>query len=93
MSPMSGNVIGSREIRVTSDKVDVTGLTVQVISGLTLNILPDVDLESCYHAHVDISEMLHSKYQAISILRFSRKKKDVDNNSMDLQFYRKPFWI
>jgi len=63
MSPMSGNVIGSREIRVSSDKVDVTGLSVQVISGLTLNILPDVDLESCYHAHVDISEMLHSKYQ------------------------------
>ena len=63
MSPMSGNVIGSREIHVTSDKVDVTGLSVQVISGLTLNILPDVDLESCYHAHVDISEMLHSKYQ------------------------------
>ena len=62
-SAMSGNVIGSREIRVSSDKVAITSLQVQVISGLTLNVVADTQLESCYHAQVDITEMLYSKYQ------------------------------
>ncbi len=60
---MSGHVVGSREIRIVSEKIEITSLSVQVISGLSLNIYPDPDLESCYVAEVDISEKLISKYQ------------------------------
>ena len=63
LSPMSGQVIGSRDIRVVAEKIEMTNLSIQVISGLSLNIYPDQDLESCYVAEVDISEKLVSKYQ------------------------------
>lgn len=63
LSPMSGHVIGTREIRVTADRVDVAGLSVRLIAGLSLSLAPDPDLESCYVAQVDASDRLHSKYQ------------------------------
>lgn len=63
LSPMSGHVIGTREMRVAADKVDVSGLSVRLIAGLSLNLTPDPDLESCYVAQVDASDRLHSKYQ------------------------------
>ena len=64
---MSGQVIGAREVRVSTEKVDITHLSVQVISGVLLSLIPDQDLESCYVAQVDITEKLISKYQVIDI--------------------------
>lgn len=60
---MSGHVIAARELRVTIDKVDVTGITVRPIAGLSLTLTPDPDLDSCFIAQVDAQERLQSKYQ------------------------------
>ena len=63
LSPMSGHVIAAREIRVLADKVDVAGLSVRLIAGLSLSLSPDPDLDSCFVAQVEASDRLHSRYQ------------------------------
>lgn len=63
LSPMSGHVIATREVRVLADKVDVSSLSVRLIAGLSLSLSPDPDLDSCFIAQVDASDRLHSRYQ------------------------------
>lgn len=63
LSPMSGHVIAAREVRVAAEKVEVTGLSIRPIAGLTLSLTPDADLDSCFIAQVDAQERLLSKYQ------------------------------
>lgn len=63
LSPMSGHVIAAREVRVLSDKVDVSSLSVRLIAGLSLSLTPDPDLDSCFVAQVDANDRLHSRYQ------------------------------
>lgn len=63
LSPMSGHVIAAREIRVLTDKVDVSALSVRLIAGLSLTLSPDPDLDSCFLAQVEANDRLHSRYQ------------------------------
>lgn len=63
LSPINGRVIGSREIRVGSDKVSITRLSVQVVSGLQLNINPDGILENGYVAETLVTRHLTAQYQ------------------------------
>ena len=63
LSPMSGQVIAARELRVTGDRVDATELSVLLITGLSMNVIPDPDLDSCLVAQVDAQQRLHAKYQ------------------------------
>ena len=63
LSPMSGQVIAAREVRVTGDRVDATELSVRLITGLSLSVTPDPDLDSCLVAQVDAQQRLHAKYQ------------------------------
>lgn len=63
LSPINGRVIGSKEIRVGSDKVSITRLSVQVVSGLQLNINPDGVLENGYVAETLVTRHLTAQYQ------------------------------
>lgn len=63
LSPINGRVIGSREIRVGSDKVSVSRLYVRVVSGLQLNINPDNTLENGYIAETLVTRHLTAQYQ------------------------------
>lgn len=63
LSPINGRVIGSREIRVGSDKVSISRLNVRVVSGLQLNINPDSSLENGYVAETLVTRHLTAQYQ------------------------------
>ncbi|KAL5274878.1 TMEM132E family protein [Megaselia abdita] len=63
LSPVNGRVIGSKEIRVGSDKVSLTHLIVRVVSGLQLTITPDSSIENGYVAETSVTRRLTAQYQ------------------------------
>lgn len=63
LSPITGRVIGAKEIRVGSDKVSITRLIVRVISGLQLSITPDSAVENGYVAETSVTRRLTAQYQ------------------------------
>lgn len=63
LSPITGRVIGAREVRVGNDKVGLTKMTVQVVSGLQLNISPDSSIENGYIAETSVTRKLTAQYQ------------------------------
>ncbi|XP_069940506.1 transmembrane protein 132E [Cherax quadricarinatus] len=63
LSPITGRVIGAREVRVGSDKVWVSRLRAAVISGLTLSLQPDAHLPDGYSAITTVTPTLTAKYQ------------------------------
>ncbi|CAH1154164.1 unnamed protein product [Phaedon cochleariae] len=63
LSPITSRVYGSKEVRVGNDKVALTKLSVQVVSGLQLNISPDSSLENVYVAETGITRKLTAQYQ------------------------------
>ncbi|XP_055322731.1 transmembrane protein 132E [Sitodiplosis mosellana] len=63
LSPINGRVIGSKEIRVGSDKVTISRLSVQVVTGLQLNINSDGILENGYIAETLVTRHLTAQYQ------------------------------
>ncbi|KAJ3622259.1 hypothetical protein MTP99_002780 [Tenebrio molitor] len=63
LSPITGRVIGAKEIRVGNDKVGLSRLLVQVVSGLQLNISPDSSIENGYIAETSVTRKLTAQYQ------------------------------
>ncbi|XP_050531649.1 transmembrane protein 132E [Daktulosphaira vitifoliae] len=63
ISALSGHVLVSKEIRVVNDKVSVSKLAVNVVSGLQLNIRPDTTAENNYIAETSVTRKLTAKYQ------------------------------
>ncbi|KAH8235439.1 hypothetical protein KR032_000201, partial [Drosophila birchii] len=63
LSPITGRVIGTKEIRVGSDKVNLSKLIVRVISGLQLTISPDNTIENGYLAETSVTHKLTAQYQ------------------------------
>lgn len=63
LSPITGRVIGAKEVRVGNDKVGLTKLLVQVVSGLQLNISPDTTTENGYIAETTVTRKLTAQYQ------------------------------
>lgn len=63
LSPITGRVIGAKEIRVGSDKVSISKLVVRVVSGLQLNITPDSSVENGYVAETSVTRKLTAQYQ------------------------------
>ncbi|XP_014665244.1 PREDICTED: transmembrane protein 132E-like [Priapulus caudatus] len=63
LSPLTGRVIGARELRVGNDKVAVASLRVKVISGILLTLYPDHDVKDTYVARSAVQSTLTSKYQ------------------------------
>ncbi|KAL3270215.1 hypothetical protein HHI36_009271 [Cryptolaemus montrouzieri] len=63
LSPITGRVIGAKEIRVVNDKVGISKLSVEVVSGLQLNISPDSSIENGYMAETSVTRKLTAQYQ------------------------------
>lgn len=90
LSPLSGRVIGAKEVRVGNDRVSVTRLSVRVVSGLQLSISPDTTIENGYVAETSVTRRLTAQYQVrlttlfqiLYIHRFScLRKKIIDISS------------
>jgi transmembrane protein 132 len=63
LSPLTGRVIGAKEVRVGNDRVSVTRLSVRVVSGLQLSISPDTAIENGYVAETSVTRRLTAQYQ------------------------------
>lgn len=63
LSPINGRVLGSKEIRVGSDKVSISRLIVRVVSGLQLNITSDNSIDNGYIAETTVTRRLTAQYQ------------------------------
>ncbi|XP_058811581.1 transmembrane protein 132E [Topomyia yanbarensis] len=63
LSPITGRVIGAREVRVGSDKVSIERLLVRVVSGLQLSIASDNAIENGYIAETSVTRKLTAQYQ------------------------------
>lgn len=63
LSPITGRVIGAKEVRVGGDKVSITRLIVRVVSGLQLAITPDSAIENGYVAETTVTRKLTAQYQ------------------------------
>ncbi|XP_069704788.1 transmembrane protein 132E [Periplaneta americana] len=63
LSPITGRVIGAKEVRVGNDKVSITRLQVRVVSGLQLSIVPDNAVENGYIAETSVTRKLTAQYQ------------------------------
>lgn len=63
LSPITGRVIGAKEVRVGGDKVSINRLIVRVVSGLQLNITPDSTFENGYVAETTVTRKLTAQYQ------------------------------
>ncbi|XP_054271015.1 transmembrane protein 132E [Macrosteles quadrilineatus] len=63
LSAITGRVIGAKEVRVGSDKVSVTKLRVNIVSGLQLNISPDSAIDNGYIAETSVTRKLTAQYQ------------------------------
>lgn len=66
LSPITGRVIGAKEIRVGNDRVSVMRLSVRVVSGLQLSISPDTAIENGYVAETSVTRRLTAQYQVSS---------------------------
>jgi len=59
----SGRVIGSCELNVASDSVDVSRLDVAVVSGLSLSVSTKADFPGALSVHVAKTNLMHHRYQ------------------------------
>ncbi|XP_012251513.2 transmembrane protein 132E isoform X2 [Athalia rosae] len=63
VSPITGRVIGAKEVKVVSDRVSVAHLSIRVVSGLQLTISPDTAIENGYIAETSVTRRLTAQYQ------------------------------
>lgn len=63
LSPITGRVIGATELRVGKDKETITGLKVEVVTGLQLSIKPNYDVRNGFVAETTITRHLTAQYQ------------------------------
>ncbi|XP_057654487.1 transmembrane protein 132E isoform X1 [Diorhabda carinulata] len=90
LSPITSRVYGSKEVRVGNDKVGLTKLYVQVVSGLQLNISPDSSLENVYVAETGITRKLTAQYQEGLLdieLEFSDRQKTPLRDIADTDYH------
>jgi len=59
----SGRVIGSCELSVANDRVDVSRLDVTVVSGLSLSVSAKTDFPGALSVHVTKTNATHHRYQ------------------------------
>lgn len=63
LSPITGRVMGAKEVRVGNDKVSLVRLVVNVVSGLQLSISPDSTVENGFVAETSVTRKLTAQYQ------------------------------
>jgi hypothetical protein len=73
MSPVTGRVIGTSEVRVVKSKEAVTGLRVKVITGIGLAVTQEVTAVtasssvSIFSVETTLNDKLNAKYQVSTI--------------------------
>jgi hypothetical protein len=73
MSPVTGRVIGTSEVRVVKSKETVTGLRVKVITGIGLAVTQEVTAVtasssvSIFGVETTLNDKLNAKYQVSRI--------------------------
>jgi len=63
----SGRVIGSCELNVANDRVDVSRLDVAVVSGLSLSVSAKTDFPGALSLHVVKTNLMHHRYQVAKV--------------------------
>ena len=63
VSPLTGHVLGSTEVRVVKQRESVRGLKVRVVSGISLAVRPGVNADGTLVLSTTLGERLTSKYQ------------------------------
>lgn len=63
LSPITGHVLGSSEVKVVKNKETITELKVRVVSGISLVVQPDAGLQNQFILQTILSEKLSTKYQ------------------------------
>ena len=63
ISPITGQLMGSKEIRVTSEKEFITNLDVKVVAGLELQVKPYSSLSNVWMAKTNLLDKLTTQYQ------------------------------
>ena len=63
VSPLTGHVLGSTEVRVVKQRESVRGLKVRVVSGIALAVRPGVNADGTLVLSTTLGERLTSKYQ------------------------------
>jgi transmembrane protein 132 len=63
LSPITGHVLGSSEVRVVKNKETIADLKVRVVSGISLVVQPDANLQNQFILQTILSEKLSTKYQ------------------------------
>ncbi len=66
---MTGRVLGTKEIRVLNERVSISGMKVQIISGVQLSLFPDTDSDSQFLAETTMTSKLSAKYQVRILLK------------------------
>lgn len=71
ISPISGDVLGSKEIRVSKNKESIVGMKVNVLTGLQLDVLSEKGgKKGIYTARTTFSKALTSQYQVKQSVSF-----------------------
>jgi hypothetical protein len=74
MSPVTGRVIGTSEVRVVKSKEAVTGLRVKVITGIGLAVTQEVAAVTAsssvniFSVETTLNDKLNAKYQVSRIM-------------------------
>ena len=71
VSPITGQEIGIREIKVVKSKESIREMKVRVLSGLNLKVQADqVGQRGRYSVQTSYSQVLSSKYQVLILFLF-----------------------
>ncbi|XP_054169116.1 transmembrane protein 132E-like [Oppia nitens] len=63
VSPITGQLMGSKEIRVASDKETITSIDVKVVTGLELEVKPYIPYSTVWMAKTTLLDKLNTQYQ------------------------------
>ncbi|RWS12003.1 transmembrane protein 132D-like protein [Dinothrombium tinctorium] len=63
VSPITGRIVGSTEIKVGNDKETISQLEVNLVAGLSLEVVPDDTIPNVWIARSSITQTLNRQYQ------------------------------
>lgn len=63
MSPITGQEIGMREVKVAKNRETIRGMNVRILTGLGLDVQADPVRRGRYVLKTSYSQLLSSKYQ------------------------------
>ncbi|KAK2714826.1 hypothetical protein QYM36_009134, partial [Artemia franciscana] len=62
-SPITGRILGTTEVRVTSEPTEITGVKARVLTGIELILEQDGNVENSFLAQAHASDTMNAKYQ------------------------------